>query len=141
MTVSPGCDWTVSGAPGWIAFPAASSGSGKGTVGYQVQPNGFTDRTATLNIGGVSFTVEEEALIANLNFAGSMPHLAAEGGWNTTFTLINKSSDSIETRPSSVCRRWKRPNAAALTFPQQPTSPSPLLGASGGPGPWRRTPR
>ena len=58
-----------------------------------------------------------------------MPHLAAEGGWNTTFTFVNKGTTSAVARTSLFA-----PGGTALQLPidlpQQPASASPLLASS-----------
>jgi hypothetical protein len=35
-------------------------------------------------------------------FTGSMPHLAAEGGWNTTFTLVNKTAAPAQAQVTTL---------------------------------------
>ena len=74
---------------------------GLGTVTFTVAPNAGNDQNATLSIGGTQFAIEQEASrIAGLNFIGSMPHLAAEGGWLTTFTFVNKGGTAAIARAS-----------------------------------------
>jgi hypothetical protein len=57
-----------------------------------------------------------------------MPHLAAEGGWLTTFTLVNKGSFAADTQLSLTDDNGN-PLAVPLAFPQQP-SVSPVTEAS-----------
>jgi hypothetical protein len=92
----------------------------------------FSATTGTVTAGqsvtltaifGTSAAQTSVSLVAGLNFIGSMPHLAAEGGWNTTFTLVNKSSAPAET----VVNVFADDGTALvlpLTFPQQPSSGS-----------------
>jgi M6 family metalloprotease-like protein len=130
VTAPDGCNWNISGAPIWITFFGASSGTGNGSVSYQVLANTTADRTATLSIGSLTFTVEEEAAsISGLTYIGSMPHIAAEGGWTTVFTLVNKGTASAQAR-LSLFGDPAGTLTVPLTFPQQPAAPGPLLAAS-----------
>ncbi len=58
-----------------------------------------------------------------------MPHLAAEGGWLTTFTFVNKSSTAATTRTNLFS-----PTGSPLQLPvsllQQPSTAGPLIAAS-----------
>ena len=73
-----------------------------------------------LNFDGVPFTVEQEAsTLPGLSFIGSMPHLAAEGGWNTTFTFVNTSSTAAATARTSLFAPSGTPLSLPLDFPQQ----------------------
>jgi hypothetical protein len=121
--------WTASASATWISFPAIHSGVGNAYLSYQVAPNTGLDRTATITIGDYSFTVEEQAAsIPGLVFMGSMPHLAAEENWTTTFTLVNKSTSSATAR-LSLFGDPTSPLTLPLTFPQQPAA-LPTLAAS-----------
>jgi photosystem II stability/assembly factor-like uncharacterized protein len=130
ITTAPGCPWSIGNLPAWVTLTSAASGMGSGTVTFQVLPNSGADQSGSFTIAGQSFTIEQESTsIPGLNFVGSMPHLAAEGGWNTTFTLVNKSSASVQTRPNLFGYDGS-PLALPLTFPQLPPTAGSLLGAS-----------
>jgi sugar lactone lactonase YvrE len=61
-----------------------------------------------------------------LTFIGSMPHLAAEGGWNTTFTFVNKGTTSAAAQNNMF-----DPSGVALTLPiTEPQSNTTLTGSS-----------
>jgi hypothetical protein len=80
-----GCTWTASGAQNWLIFTSSTSGSGNGTLSYQVATNSGQARSATITVAGFPFTVEQAAAsISGLNFIGSMAHLAAQENWTTT---------------------------------------------------------
>jgi len=83
----------------------------------------------TANLNGQVQTVPITLGGTAQSFVGSMPHVLAEGGWNTTFTLVNKSSGSVVARPSLFDDNGNS-LALPLTFPQQASSSSPLVGAS-----------
>ena len=101
ITTSSGCPWGVFNIPSWVVLTSAASGTGNGTVTFQVYPNvGGPDQSGTLTVTNTSFTVEQEGTIVGLNPAGSMAHLAGQENWTTTFTLVNKSSASATSRLS-----------------------------------------
>jgi hypothetical protein len=50
-----------------------------------------------------------------------MPHLAAEGGWRTSFTLVNKQTSAAATT-LSLAGNDGNPLALPLTLPQQPST-------------------
>jgi hypothetical protein len=93
------CAWSMSGTPSWITFSGASSGAGNATIGYQVMPNSGVDRSAAITVAGFTFTIEQQAgSIPGLSLIGSMPHIAAEENWTTTFTMVNNTSSSNQVR-------------------------------------------
>jgi YD repeat-containing protein len=134
VTANSGCAWTVTGAPSWVTFTNAS-GNGNGSASYTVAANSGGDRSASVMIAGLAFTIEQQALgLGKLSYIGSMPHIAAEENWITTFTLVNKDAASNTARLSL----FGDPNDASgngpltlpLTFPQQPAAAGPFLAAS-----------
>jgi hypothetical protein len=88
-----------------------------------------------MTVGAASFTVEQQASsIPGLSSVGSMAHIAAEGGWTTAFTFVNKAAASTQARlslfgdpndPSGI-----GPLTLPLAFPQQTAATGPLLAAS-----------
>ena len=133
ITTGIGCPWSMSGAPLWIT--GATSGSGNGTLTYQVVQNVGADRSITVTVAGLLFSIEQEAgSITGLNFIGSMPHIAAEENWTTLFTLVNKTPSSAEARLSffgdALDPTGNGPLALPLVFPQQVGSTGPLLATS-----------
>ena len=120
-----GCSWTISGVPNWIT-PSALSGSGSTALSFQLAANSGADQTTTFTVAGLSFTVQQQAAsIPGLNLIGSMPHLAAQENWTTTFTLVNKGASAATARltlfgdpadPTGV-----GPLDLSLALPQQPT--------------------
>jgi hypothetical protein len=111
--------WTATSSASWLTLTGSTSGNGNGTLTYLVDANLGGDRSATITVGGFSFTIEQEASpsILGLSFIGSMPHLAAEENWTTTFTLVNNSAAPGTARLSL----FGDPNGTLtlpLTFPQ-----------------------
>jgi hypothetical protein len=66
VTAGTGCAWTASVASGstsMLSITSGASGTGNGTVAYQVSenPSTTTSRTGTMTIGGKTFTVTQSA--------------------------------------------------------------------------------
>ena len=134
ITTGAACAWGVFNIPSWVTLTSAASGTGNGTVTYQVQPNAGADQSGTLTVTNVSFIVEQEGTVAGLNFVGSMPHLAGEENWITAFTLVNKSAASAQARASffgdTADPSGNGPLTLPLAFPQLPNAATPVLAPS-----------
>ena len=101
ISTAPNCAWSLFDIPSWVMPTTATTGTGSGSVSFQVLANTGGDRTATMSVTDVPFDVEQEAAsIPGLNFIGSMAHLAAQENWTTTFTLVNKGAVSATARLS-----------------------------------------
>jgi hypothetical protein len=128
VTAPLGCAWSVSGAPTWV-IASAGSGTGNGSFIFQVLSNAGAARVANLTIGGVAFSIEQQAFaIPGLSFIGSMPHMAAEENWTSTFTLVDKNATAATARLSL----FGDPSGALalpLLFPQSPGA-APILASS-----------
>lgn len=95
VTANSGCGWTVASSQSWVTLTGTTSGSGAGTVTYQVAANTGATRQATLSVAGTAYTVEQSAgTVSGLVSAGSMAHFASAGGWKTTFTLVNTGASA-----------------------------------------------
>ena len=68
-------------------------------------------------------------MINGLTLIGSMPHLAAEGGWLTTFTLVNKSQAPATAR-MSLYGDGGNTLILPVNLPQQTSPSGPLLASS-----------
>jgi hypothetical protein len=89
-TSSGSCAWSATSGLSWAAIAAGASGTGSGTVTYQVAANTGGVRSGVLTVAGLPFTVEQaSATVSGLVSAGSMAQLASGGLWNTTITLMN----------------------------------------------------
>ena len=101
IATGAGCPWTIGTPPPGVTITSAGSGTGPGTVTFQVAANSGGDLSNSFTIAEETFTIDQEAAsISGLNFIGSMPHLAAEENWTTSFTLVNKGSASATARLS-----------------------------------------
>ena len=72
---------------------------------------------AILVLGSLAGVPSAAADLPGLAFIGSMPHLAAEENWTTSFTLINKDTSGATARLSFFGSSG--PLALPLVFPQQ----------------------
>ncbi len=125
ITALQGCAWNVTGTPGWVTLMSSGTGTGNGTLTYQVAVNAVGDRSSgSIAIGGASFTVEQAAgVLPGLAFIGSIAHLAAEENWTTAFTIVNKDTNPALARLSFSGDAIDPGGNGALTlplaFPQQ----------------------
>jgi hypothetical protein len=94
IAVSGSCAWTATSSASWLAV----TGTGSGTVSYSVAPNSGPARSASILIGGQSFTVSQ----AGCSFALGTPavSLPAGGGRNLQFTIIAGAGCSWTAEPS-----------------------------------------
>jgi hypothetical protein len=129
VSVNPGCAWTIGNLPSWIRplSQPGGGGIGNGGVSFTVEPNYTASyRSWAITVAGVSESITEAAgLISSF---GYMPHLVAEGGWRTTFTLVNKQTLAGATT-LTFADDSGNPLALPLTLPQQPSA-APVTEAS-----------
>jgi hypothetical protein len=134
ISTAPNCSWSLFDFPSWIVPGTSTTGTGVGSVSYQVLPNTGGDRSTTMSVADVPFVVEQEAAtISGLNFIGSLAHLAAQENWTTVFTLVNKSflpaTARLDFYGDATDPSRNGPLEVPLTFPP-PASDLPLLAAS-----------
>lgn len=82
VSTQTGCTWTASEAVDWITINSGSSGSGSGTVSYQVDPNGGPQRSASITVAGKVHTVTQAAWdgICTYNLPAHSEVFAPPGG-------------------------------------------------------------
>jgi len=61
VTTSTGCGWTATSNANFIGITSGASGTGNGTVSYNVAVNTGAARSGTLTIAGKTFTVNQSA--------------------------------------------------------------------------------
>ena len=66
VSAGSGCAWTASENVGWLDIRSGSSGTGNGTVTFNVSSTGNSTRTGTLTIAGQTFTVTQVRCSATL---------------------------------------------------------------------------
>ena len=128
VSAQPGCPWSITGSPGWVAV-SVGGGSGNGTASFQVAANSGASRGAQMTIAGIPYTLQQQGGTAPGPVFGSMPHIAAEENWTTSFTLVNKGPFQTQARLSF----FGDPSGSLLLpliFPQQPPASAPLLAST-----------
>ncbi len=61
ITTPTGCAWTAVASEGWLAVTNNSNGTGGSGISYIVEANTGAARTATITVGGQTFTVNQAA--------------------------------------------------------------------------------
>ena len=59
LNTSPECGWTASSSASWLTITSGASGTGTGTVAFFAETLSAGSRSATLTIGGQTFTVTQ----------------------------------------------------------------------------------
>jgi hypothetical protein len=81
-----GCAWTAASGASWVAL-APASGSGSGTVTFNVGANTGAARSATLTIAGRTYTVSQAAATTASSTPGTPSPTAGASGVSTTAKL------------------------------------------------------
>jgi YD repeat-containing protein len=127
VTAGTGCAWMISNNLNWVTFGSAMSGSGNGTVNFQVAANTTAARSGSLGVAGLAFALEQQSSSsAGLNFVGSMAQMSSAGGWDTTITLVNGGTSEANARLSFFDNSGN-PLGLPLAFPQLPPATGSLL--------------
>jgi hypothetical protein len=113
VTAAAGCTWNASSQASWIIFSGNTSGSGNGTVSYNVAANpNTTGRSGTITIAGQTFTVTQEAVVCTFSVSPTNVVL----GWAATSLPINVTTGGSCAWSASSSVSWV------------------TLGSGGGPG-------
>ena len=59
VSAPAGCPWTATSNAPWLTIASGGSGTGNGSVAFNVAANAGPSRTGTLTIGGQTFTVDQ----------------------------------------------------------------------------------
>ena len=120
VNAAAGSAWVAISNDAWITITSGASGSGSGAVTFSVAANGGGARSGTINIGGETFTINQETGSASgLSLAGSMAQVVSAGGWDTSLTLVNLGGAQHEARLNFYGDDGGTP-WLPFTFPQQP---------------------
>jgi pimeloyl-ACP methyl ester carboxylesterase len=103
ITTEAGCPWTVGKLPVGVVLTSAGSGTGNGSVTFQVAPIGFF---SSFTIAGQTFTVAGPP-------TGALAHFTAGGIWTTGFFVINRGSSAAQF---SIAFHDDNGNPVALPF-------------------------
>ncbi len=102
VSANTGCAWTASSNAAWITITSGSSGSGNGTVAYNVSQNtATTQRTGTMTIAGQTFTVTQDAA-ASCTFALSPTSKQFQSSGGSGSVNITTTSDCNWTAAGNV---------------------------------------
>ncbi len=107
VTTSAECAWSATTDVGWISLSSPLTGSGRGSVGYTVAPNGnASERVGAITIGGQRSVITQSGVGASCSFAISpaSQSIGATGGSGTV---------AMSTQQS--CRWTATSNAAWIT--------------------------
>jgi hypothetical protein len=81
IVTQAGCAWTAASNQQWIVISSAASGTGNGTVSYNVAANNTaTQRTGAINVAGQNFTVTQEGTTATGRALRVVASSGAPGG-------------------------------------------------------------
>jgi sugar lactone lactonase YvrE len=119
INTATGCAWSVLNSLSWVTITGANAGTGPGSVNFQVAANSGGNRTGTILIAGLSFTIQQTG-VAGMSLAGTFAHLASGGNWKTTWSIVNPSSTAVSIRLNFFDSSGL-PLMLPLTFPQSAT--------------------
>ncbi len=103
--------------------------AGAGTAQITVRDDQVDQNDAVDGLVSNALPFQTSDSIFGMNLIGSMPHIAAAENWTTSFTLVNNSLFSAQSR-LSLFDDSGNPLPVQLTFPQQPSGSGPLLTSS-----------
>ncbi|MBI4914924.1 MAG: PKD domain-containing protein [Acidobacteria bacterium] len=91
-TSGTSCAWNASSNASWITLTGGTSGTGSGTVTYQVAANSGGQRTGTVTIAGQTFTVTQAAAACTYSISPTSASAPAAGGNGTVAVTASNSS-------------------------------------------------
>ena len=59
VSTAGGCNWTATSNAAWLTIASGASGTGNGSVGFNIATNSGGGRTGTLTVAGRTFTVSQ----------------------------------------------------------------------------------
>lgn len=98
VSTTAGCNWTAVSNSSFITITSGASGSGSGTVTYSVAANTGTARSGTMTIGGLTFSVSQDA--AGAGCTNTIVNPGFESG-TTPWTISGQVTRSTGTFPHS----------------------------------------
>jgi hypothetical protein len=105
VTAGAGCPWTASSGAAWVTITAGATGSGNGTVSFSVQQNTGAERTATLTIAGMSFTITQSPAACSYSLSPPSVQVGASG-----------TTGSVAVTAGAGCAWSAQSNAPWLTI-------------------------
>jgi YVTN family beta-propeller protein len=87
VTAPDGCSWAATTPASWISFDSGAGGTGNGTVQYSVAVNsGTSERTASIDVGGQTHTVTQEACPGVTISPSTLERAALGGAYSQTLS-------------------------------------------------------
>jgi hypothetical protein len=107
VTAGGSCGWTATSSAGWLTVTGTPAGSGSGTVSFSAAANpNATSRTATISVGGQTFTVAQAATsTCTFSIAPTSRTMSSSGG-----------SSSIAVTTQAGCAWTAVPNNTWLSI-------------------------
>lgn len=92
VVTQPGCAWTAVSNDSWLTVTGGSSGTGSGTVTFDVDPNvGTSSRTGTLTVAGYTVTVTQAGTVCTYSTVLSDTAVQPAAGSTITATITTSS--------------------------------------------------
>jgi hypothetical protein len=103
ISTSTGCAWTATSQASWITFTTPTSGSGGGTVRFNVAANSGNARSGNLTIAGQTFTVNQAAAPScSFSIAPDDQSIGAGGGNGVTVAISTSSGCAWTARSNDT---------------------------------------
>ncbi len=126
VSACPDGFWSVSNAPWWMSINP-TAGTGSATLSYTVSPNTGPARSATLTIGGLSFTIQQHAGSADgFRFVPVSPCRVADTRFGDAPTMAARETRSFPI-PQSACGIPNTAQAYSLNVTVVPKKPLAYL--------------
>ncbi len=74
-----GCEWAVSGLPGWITVAGGVPGAGAGEVAIEVAANGGAARSVQIEVAGLGVTVRQASSVLEVSAGGVVNGASYQG--------------------------------------------------------------
>ena len=97
VTTSAECSWTAASSTNWVTITNGASGTGSGSVQFQVAANAGNARSAGIDVSGKIYTITQAAGSVVLTPPNALVLSQFVGGgteWNTTLFITNLSNTS-----------------------------------------------
>jgi hypothetical protein len=102
VTAPAGCTWSATSNQTWATITGGATGSGNGTVSYNVGANGTpSPRGATLTIAGQSFALTQAGGSCNFTVAPASDNVPPVGGSNRTINVSVQTGCAWTATPSA----------------------------------------
>jgi hypothetical protein len=89
VTAGNGCGWTATSQSSWITLTSGASGSGNGTVAFQLAPNRTASpRSGAISVAGHEFTITQDRTGCDINGDGAVNVLDLQGLANLVLGII-----------------------------------------------------